>query len=202
MTIAMYVRVSTEEQNEDSQRCELKKWIVANGIDYKSVHWYVDKANGSTLDRPALTQMRRDVENGVIKTVVFWKLDRLSRDVRQCFELIRELCDKEVRVVSATERIDLSDLLGQAVAYLLATIAQIEKQNIKQRQTAGIKAAKERGVYKGRKPGAIKAGVNLKKVFKLRDKGFTQEEIARAMGISLSSVGRYLKLEQDVALKD
>ncbi len=199
MTIGMYIRVSTEEQNEAGQRQELNKWIVANGIRPNSVHWYVDKANGSTLDRPALTQMRRDVENGVIKTVVFWKLDRLSRDVRQCFKLIGELCDKKVRVVSATERIDLSDLLGQAVAYLLATVAQVEKQNIKQRQTAGIEAAKERGVYKGRKPGAIKAGVNLKKVMKLREKGMTQEEIAREMGISVSSVARYLRREQDAA---
>jgi DNA invertase Pin-like site-specific DNA recombinase len=202
MTIAMYVRVSTEEQNEDGQRRELKKWIVANGIDYKSVHWYVDKANGSTLDRPELDQLRRDVRNGTIKTVVVWKLDRLSRNAMQGYNLIGEWCDKKVRIVSVTEPIDLSGLIGQAIANLFLTFAQIEKQNIKQRQTAGIEAAKERGVYKGRKPGAIKAGVNLKKVFKLRDKGFTQEEIARAMGISLSSVGRYLKLEQDVALKD
>lgn len=199
MTIAVYMRVSTTDQNTDGQKMEINKWIQGNGIDPKQVQWYIDKVSGATLERPELEQMRKDVFNGAIKTVVVYRLDRLSRNMQDGVNILCDWCEKGVRIVSTSQQIDFSGITGKMMAAIIFAIAQMELGNIKDRQTAGIAAAKQRGVYKGRKPGAIKAGVNLKKVAKLREKGFTQEEIARAMGISLSSVGRYLKRLQKAA---
>jgi len=199
MTIAVYMRVSTTDQNTDGQKMEINKWIQGNGIDPKQVQWYIDKVSGATLERPELEQLRKDVFNGAIKTVVVYRLDRLSRNMQDGVNILCDWCEKGVRIVSTSQQIDFSGITGKMMAAIIFAIAQMELGNIKDRQTAGIAAAKQRGVYKGRKPGAIKAGVNLKKVAQLREKGFTQEEIARAMGISLSSVGRYLKRLQKAA---
>lgn len=199
MTIAVYMRVSTTEQNTDGQKMEINKWIQGNGIDPKQVQWYIDKVSGATLERPELDQLRKDVFNGAIKTVVVYRLDRLSRNMQDGVNILCDWCEKGVRIVSTSQQIDFSGITGKMMAAIIFAIAQMELGNIKERQTAGIAAAKERGVYKGRKPGAIKAGVNLKKVAKLREKGFTQEEIARAMSLSISTVARYLKRLQEAA---
>ena len=199
MTIAVYMRVSTTDQNTDGQKLEINKWIQGNGIDPKQVQWYIDKVSGATLERPELDQLRKDVFNGAIKTVVVYRLDRLSRNMQDGVNILCDWCEKGVRIVSTSQQIDFSGITGKMMAAIIFAIAQMELGNIKERQTAGIAAAKERGVYKGRKPGAIKAGVSLKKVAKLREKGFTQEEIARAMGLGISTVARYLKRLQEAA---
>jgi DNA invertase Pin-like site-specific DNA recombinase len=196
MTVGIYVRVSTEEQNEAGQRRELQKWMVDNGIRESSVQWYVDKASGSTLNRPELLQLRKDIARGAIKTVVVWRLDRLSRDIRHGLKLLGDWCELGVRMVIVTQQIDVSGTMGKMIAALLLGVAQMEKENILARQRAGIEAAKERGVYRGRQPGATKAGVNPARAAELRERGFSQEEVAKAMGISISSVARYQKMAQ------
>ena len=70
-------------------------------------------------------------------------------------------------------------------------MAEMELEAMKERQRAGIEAAKERGVYQGRKPGTTKA--KPIRAVTLREKGLTQDEIATALGISRTTVNRYLK---------
>ncbi|MCX6602605.1 MAG: recombinase family protein, partial [Acidobacteria bacterium] len=81
MTVAVYVRVSASSQNEAAQKRDIMKWLTGNGINLVSVQWYIDKENGSDLKRPAFEQMQKDIFNGAIKTVVIYKLDRLSRSM-------------------------------------------------------------------------------------------------------------------------
>lgn len=191
--IGVYVRVSTVGQNESGQKREIQKWLTGNGINPKNITWYVDKESGSTLNRPNFEQLERDIFNGVIKTVVVYKLDRLSRSLKDGINVLCNWCQKGIRVVSVTQQIDFSGTVGQMIASVLFAMAQMETEVRKERQAAGIACAKENGTYKGRKPGAVKAGINPKQAIKLANKGFTQPEIAKAMGVSVSSVGRYLK---------
>ena len=74
--IAAYIRVSTIGQNERGERAEIRKWLEGNG--HTDVTYYVDKESGDTLDRPAFQRLQADVFAGKIKTIVVWKLDRLS----------------------------------------------------------------------------------------------------------------------------
>jgi DNA invertase Pin-like site-specific DNA recombinase len=193
MTVAVYARVSTVEQNLAGQKREINQWLQGNGVNPKSVHWYVDKVSGATLERPELDQLQKDIFSGAIKTVVVYRLDRLSRNMQHGVDLLCDWCDKGVRIVSTSESIDFSGITGKMVAAILFAVAQMERGNIKERQAVGIAAAKERGVYTGRKPGALKPGVDPKRAVKLKSKGLTNEEIAKALGVSVRSVIRYIQ---------
>jgi DNA invertase Pin-like site-specific DNA recombinase len=189
---AIYVRVSTVGQNEEGQRREIQKWLNASGIT--KVRWFVDKESGDHLERPQLEQLQKLIFNGVVNSVVVWKLDRLSRSLRDGINTLCDWCDKGIRVVSTSQQIDFNGTVGKMIASILFAVAEMEQETRRERQAAGIAVAKERGVYKGRQKGARKAGVDLSKVKSLREKGCTHEEISQAMGVSISSVRRYLRV--------
>jgi len=193
MFTAIYVRVSTIGQNEESQRREILKWLQGNGIDMSKVKWYVDTDTGDNLNRPQFERLQREIFQGLVKTVVVWKLDRLSRSLRDGITTLCDWLEKGIRLVSTTQHLDFSGVTGKLIASVLFAVAELEQSTRRERQAVGIEAAKERGVYKGRPKGAIKPGVDLPRVAKLREQGLTQAEIATALGVSVSSVRRYLK---------
>ena len=190
MTTAVYVRVSTVGQNEQGQRREIQRWLTGNGI--LDVIWFVDKESGDTLARPAFEKLQRDIFDGKVKTVVVWKLDRLSRSLKDGINTICEWCEKSIRVVSVTQQIDFNGAVGKLIAAVLFAVAQMEQETRRERQAAGIAVAKERGVYSGRKKGATKACVDTARAKQLREQKLTHDEIAKALGVSISSVRRYL----------
>lgn len=193
MHTAVYIRVSTVGQNEAGQRAEISKWLDGNAVDRSKVRYYVDRESGDTMNRPEFERLQRDIFNGLIHTVVVWKLDRLSRKLQDGLNVLCDWCDRKLRVVSVTQMIDFNGTVGKMIAAVLLGIAEMEQQTRRERQSAGIKVAKERGVYKGRRKGAVKKGVDTHRAVELRSKGATYEEIAKALGVSISSVQRYLK---------
>lgn len=194
MSTAVYVRVSTVGQNEQGQRREIQRWLTGTGI--QDVIWFVDKETGDNLNRPGFEKLQRDIFDGKVKTVVVWKLDRLSRSLKDGITTLCNWCDKGIRVVSVTQQIDFNGAVGKLIAAVLFAVAQMETETRRERQAAGIAVAKERGIYKGRQKGATKAGVDTDRAVQLREQGLTHSEIAKALGVSLSSVRRYLKHQQ------
>ena len=190
MTTAAYVRVSTVGQNEAGQRRKVREWLKGNGVD--KVRWYVDKATGDNLDRPEFEKLQADIFNGTVKTVVVFKLDRLSRDLADGINTLTDWLEKGVRIVSVTQQLDFSGATGKLVAAVLFAVAEMEQETRRERQAVGIAAAKEKGVYKGRKAGATKKGFRPSRAAQLRDKGATYAEIAQSMNVSQSTVRRYL----------
>lgn len=193
MHTAVYIRVSTVGQNEAGQKAEIDKWLNGNSVDRSKVRYYVDRESGDTMNRPEFERMQRDIFNGLIHTVVVWKLDRLSRKLQDGLNVLCEWCDRKLRVVSVTQMIDFNGTVGKMIAAVLLGIAEMEQQTRRERQASGIAVAKERGVYTGRHKGAVKKGVDPRRAAELRAKGATYEEIAKALGVSVSSVQRYLK---------
>jgi DNA invertase Pin-like site-specific DNA recombinase len=189
-TVGMYVRVSTKGQNTDSQEQELTAWLRNNGYDLSNVEWYIDKASGKTLQRPEFERLQRDIFNGTIKTVVCWKLDRLSRRLRDGINLLAEWCERGLKVVATTQQIELSGAMGRMMAAVMLGLAEVELEYRAERQAAGIKAAKRRGVYIGRRSGTTKA--TPKRAQELREKGLRDDEIAAALNVSIRTVQRYL----------
>ena len=96
------------------------------------------------------------------------------------------------RVVSVTQQLDLSGPVGRLVAGVLFGIAEIEREHIRERQTAGIAAAKQRGVYTGRKKGATKVPTGLEQAQALRARGLKNREIAAILKVTERTVGNYL----------
>ena len=186
--IAAYLRVSTKDQNPDLQREEIAAWAEANGLEVGE--WFEDRISGDKSTRPQLDKLRKAIFSGRVKTVIIWKLDRLSRTKRDGEVLLADWCGRGVRVVSVTQQIDLSGVVGQIVASVLLGLGEIDLANIRERQAAGIALAKKRGAYKGRKAGTTKG--KPARARELRDRGLKIGEIAAAMKVSTRTVERYL----------
>ena len=185
MSIAVYVRVSTSDQNVEGQRMALEGWLGG-----REAEWYVDHAGGDDLDRPAFELLQQDIARGNVRTVVVWKLDRLSRSLTDGLNVLATWCEQGIRVVSVTQQIDFSGAGGKMLAAVLLGLAEMEQETRRERQAAGIVAARRAGKYKGRKPGSTKG--NPRRAKELREYGMSQSEIAAALAISKSTVRRYL----------
>lgn len=191
--IACYIRVSTISQNSDGQKKDIKRWLKGQGHAVKDVRWFEDKETGKHTDRPAFKKMQQAVFMGELKTIVVWRLDRLSRNQRDGINRLADWCEKGVRVVSVTQQLDLSGATGRLIAGVLFAVGEMELEAIKERQAAGIAAAKSKGVYENngdRRRGFRKA---KDKVLKLHKKGHSPTAIARECGIARSTVYEYLK---------
>jgi len=190
MKVAAYVRVSSRHQKTDSQESGIKKWLEGNGIAADQVEWYRDTETGKTLDRPAFQRLQKDIFGGKVKSVIVWKLDRLSRRLRDGVNLLADWCERGLKIIIVTQQIELNGPVGRMIAAVLLGLAEIELEFRKERQTAGIEVAKRRGVYKGRKPGTTKGKPDRAR--ELKEKGLNPAEIATAMGTSERTVWRYL----------
>ena len=191
--IACYVRVSSYRQNLKSQKTEIKRWLKGQGIEDSQVRWFEDFETGQTLNRPGFTELEAAIFHGEIKTVVIWKLDRLSRNQRDGMNTLADWCQRGVRIVSVTQQLDLNGAIGRIVASVLFGVAEMELEHTRARQAAGIAAAKAHGVYRnhGRKVGTTKADPN--RAVELRQQGLKATEIAQALGVSRSVVYEYFK---------
>jgi DNA invertase Pin-like site-specific DNA recombinase len=188
--IACYCRVSTRHQKNDSQRAEIERWLRNNQMDLSAVRWFEDKESATAPHRLAFEAMQAGIFEGTIKTVVVWKLDRLSRRLRDGINLLADWCERGVRVVAVTQQIDLSGTIGHMVASVMFGLAEIELEYRRERQAAGIALAKRKGVYKGRRSGTTKA--EPARAQELHAHGLTIPEIANAMAVSERTVFRYL----------
>ena len=191
--IGVYVRVSTIGQNIEGQKQEIERWLNGNGMT--DVRWFIDKATGTKLDRPAFKKLQEAIFHGEIKTVICWKLDRLSRSLKDGIQVLCDWCDRGLRVVATSQQIDFNGSLGKMLAAVLLGIAEMEHETRRERQAAGISAAKKRGVYLGRQIGYRKGQPDRAR--QLRDKGNSMEEIARALDVSQRTVFRYLDEKSD-----
>ena len=193
MIIAVYIRVSTPGQNTSGQENDVRRWLKGNGYDSGDVRWFVDRVTGDHIDRPEFERLQTAVFNGEVKMVVVWKLDRLSRNIRDGINVLADWCDRGLRVVSVTQQIDFNGAMGKMLAAVLLGIAEMEQETRRERQAVGIETAKQRGVYNGRKSGTTKAKPQRAK--ELRGRGLNDSEIAAALKVSRRTVQRYLNLK-------
>lgn len=193
MTIAAYVRVSSKRQKDDAQRAEIQKWLDANGIDPKQVEWYADKETGRTMKRPEFDRLQKDIFNGKVKCVILWKLDRLSRRLKDGVITLADWAERGLKIVVVTQQLEFNGAVGRTLAALLMGLSEIEWEYRKERQQAGIAVAKKKNIYKGRKTGTTKGKPDRAK--ELKAKGLNAPEIATALGVSERTVFRYLDKE-------
>jgi len=188
--IACYCRVSARDQKHESQKAEIRRWLRGHRIPRAKVQWFEDKETGTSLQRPAFDRLQRAIFAGTVKTVVVWKLDRLSRRQYDGINLLAAWCDQGIRVVSVTQQIDLTGAVGRMLASVMFGLAESEQEYRRERQAAGIAVAKRNGVYRGRVKGTTKA--TPARAQTLRTRGLSAPEIGKALGVSPRTVFRYL----------
>jgi DNA invertase Pin-like site-specific DNA recombinase len=191
--IAAYCRISTRRQKDDSQRAEIQKWLDSNGIAAESVEWYCDKESGETLARPEFGRLKEDIFHGRVGTVIMWKLDRLSRRLKDGVDVLADWCERGLKIVVVTQQLEFNGPVGRMLAAVMLGLAEIEMEYRRERQAAGIAVAKKKGIYTGRRKGTTKSKPN--RAIQLKNKGLTAAEISEALGVSQRTVFRYLGRE-------
>lgn len=139
-----YARVSTDEQNEARQ--------LESFADYseKITKIFTDKMSGKAANRPQLKAMLDYVREGDV--VVVSDFSRLARSTTDMLQIVKELTDKGVALISIKENVDTDTPQGRFMLTIFAALAELERETILQRQREGISIAKKQGKYKGRKP--------------------------------------------------
>lgn len=138
-----YARISTGDQKLDLQMDALIKF----GVERDQI--YTDKMSGANFTRPGLKSAKKALRAG--DTLVVWKLDRLGRSVIDVLEMVKQLNDRDIQLVSLTEGIDGRTPMGKFMIVILAGIAQMERDMIIERTKAGQKASQDRGIVPGRR---------------------------------------------------
>lgn len=137
-----YVRCSTIEQNEARQLKMME--------DQKAEKIFIDKASGKNTDRKEFKAMMAFVRAGDM--VIVESISRIARNTRDLLSIVSELTEKQVEFISLKESIDTTTPQGRFMLTVFGALAELERENILERQREGIEIAKSEGRYKGRKP--------------------------------------------------
>lgn len=183
-----YTRVSTTDQDHDLQR----RALIEHGVDERYI--YADSASGSLSadKRPGLTRALDVAREG--DTVVVWRIDRLGRSMIDVLNTVEELQNRGVGVRSLQDNIDPSTPTGRLLLGVFVTLAQYERDLIRERINAGIAAARARGVKFGRPaPDPTEVQTKVKIARRLMDEDdMTAAEAARFVGWSRSTLYRHM----------
>lgn len=185
MTKIGYARVSTLDQNLDSQLDELKK-VGCTKI-------FQEKAS-SVKKRPEFDKCLDYLREG--DTLVVWKLDRLGRTTKKLLELIDDLKDRGINLQIITLGVDTSTAAGRLFFTMMAGLAEMEHELIRERTNAGLQAARARGRLGGRKK--IDTDI-LNRAYMMYEAKMTVDDITKTLSISRSTFYKYLKSRKEMS---
>ena len=183
MRFGLYARVSTSIQDVGMQLDELRQvarqrgWVIAGE--------YLDEGVSGTKDhRPALDRMMAAARAGKLDGIAVWRLDRFARSTTFLLQALEELRILGVALVSIREQIDFSTPIGKVLYTLIAAIAQLERDVIRERVIAGIARARAKGKRLGRKPREI----DIDRVMRLRAEGRSLRSVSMALRVPRSTL--------------
>jgi len=182
-----YVRVSTAEQNTGRQFGDFEK----AGIKLDKV--FEEKISGKDRERPKLQAMMEYVREG--DTVYIECYSRLARNVRDLLNIIHELEEKNVTVVSLKDKLDTSTAQGKFALLILQGVAQFERDLIKERQAEGIAIAKAQGKFA--KPITPKPAEWKELYSQYKQRELTATALAKKLGISRSLLYKWIREEKE-----
>jgi len=193
---ALYLRVSTLEQNPTNQRLDLQQMAAQRGLEITEI--YTDHGvSGARAKRPGLDQLLADARRGKFDVLLVWACDRLARSTRHFLEVVDELNRLNIEFVSFRENLDTGGPLGRAVVVIISAIAELERNLIIERVRAGMRRAKLEGRHIGRRP----LDVDRAAILRDRARGLSLTEIARLHRISRALASRYIKDAQATSHK-
>ena len=187
--IALYARVSTDDQHSEIQLAELRDYAKRRGVE--AVEYVDSGVSGRKHRRPALDRVLRAARRQEVSAVVVVRLDRLARSLAHMARLGDELQALQVELVSLREGIDTRTAAGRAMFGMCGVFAQLEGDLIRERTVAGLKAARRRGVQLGR-PKVLDHRQH-QRVLRLRRSGHSVRAIAGRLRVGVATVHRAIK---------
>lgn len=179
-----YTRVSTVAQTLDQQNDALQ----AAGV----TKVFSDVMSGARDDRPGLADLISYVREG--DTVVVWKLDRLGRNMLHILQTVQELTARAVTLVSVSDGIDSSTPAGRMMIGVLGSLAEYERELIKERTALKRAASRTNGTKFGR-PRKVDDAEHIATAQRMKRDGHTAKDIAKYLGVSRATLYRYLAEE-------
>jgi len=186
---ALYARVSTTGHGQDVglQLDELRQVAAQRG--WKAVAYVDEGVSGAKDSRPALDRMLVDAREGRLDVVAIWKLDRLARSVRNLLELVDSLNAWGVGLVSLRDaHIDTTTPSGRFTLQILAAVAELERELVRERVIAGVRRAQAAGKHCGRP----KVELDLRPALAMLGQGHGLKTTAKALGVSRATLRRRL----------
>jgi DNA invertase Pin-like site-specific DNA recombinase len=185
-----YVRVSTVRQTLDQQEHAL----AAAGV----TKTFSDTMSGARDDRPGLAELMAYVREG--DTVVVWKLDRLGRNTLHILETVKALTDRGVSLVSTSDGIDSSTAAGRMMIGVLGSLAEYERELIKERTALKRASSRANGTKFGR-PRKVDDADHIATAKRMKADGHIGRDIAKYLGVSRATLYRYLGSPDAVYLR-
>lgn len=188
MRVAIYVRVSTSQQNDEAQYDELVALCERSGWEVADT--YREKISGTkgSDERSELKRLLRDARLRRFSKVVVWSVDRLGRSMKHLVAVLSELKDLNIAVFSFKQGIDTETAMGSMLFQFVGIFAEFENEMRKERQRIGIAKAKERGVRWGKATPEHK----LEEIRKLRAEGVAIQKICEQVKVAPRTVYRAL----------
>jgi len=183
MNTAIYARVSTKDQSCELQLRDPRTYCAARG--FSVVREYVDVGESGAKDsRPQLNELIAAARKRQLDAVLVWRFDRFARSTKQLLLALEEFRSLGVQFISYQENIDTSSPLGQALFTIVSAVAQLERDLIRERVSAGIQNARACGKCFGR-PRRI---VSHEEMRRLRSEGASLRQIAAKLGVGYGTV--------------
>jgi DNA invertase Pin-like site-specific DNA recombinase len=180
-----YARVSTKDQVLDLQIDALKK-AGCNKV-------FQEVAKGTKADRPEWITLLNEIQSG--DTLVVWKLDRMGRSLPHLIKTVNELISNNIDIISLNDPINVITAQGRFMFNVFASLAEFEKDLIRERTMAGLKSARNRGRMGGRPKGlsekAKRSASSAEALYKQNE--LTSDEIADQLNISKTTLYKYLR---------
>lgn len=182
----IYCRVSTNDQRTEQQLQELRDYCARSGIEIAKE--YIDEGiSAFKKNRPAFSELISDVRKRKVNVVVVWKLDRMSRSLKELVSTMELFREYDVKFISYSQPVDTSTSSGKLLFNLFGLIAEFEHDLISERTKLKLDFLKKNGVKLGR-PNKIA----LEAVYKLKDEGLSVRGIARQLNCNASTISRLL----------
>jgi DNA invertase Pin-like site-specific DNA recombinase len=183
MRIALYARVSTKDQSCELQVRDLRAYCAARG--FEPAREYIDVGqSGAKESRPELNKLMEDARKRKFDVIVVWRFDRFARSTKHLLLALEEFRSLGTQFISYQENIDTSSPLGQALFTIVSAVAQLERDLIKERVSAGLRNARANG----KKLGRPKSAVDGDRILELKVQGLSLRQIAAKLGIGYGTV--------------
>jgi len=189
--VAIYARVSTDDQTLDAQLRDLREYCRSRS--WEPVE-FVDQGISVAKDsRPGWNAAWDAIQKGKVSVLLVHALDRIGRSLPHLVRTINYFAERNLTLISYRENIDLSTASGRMLAGIFSVLAEYERSIIAERTRAGMRSAKA----KGKRVGNLKRPFDKQKAAHLRRMGYGQICIARELGVGVGTVNRWVRDEYD-----
>jgi DNA invertase Pin-like site-specific DNA recombinase len=178
-----YARVSKADDQDNAAQVKALRLAGCKRV-------FEEKASGGRWDRPQLHNALEQLREGDV--LVVWKLDRLSRSLKDLLQIMEKVSDAGAGFRSITEAVDTTTSAGRMLMQMLGSFAEFERSMVRERTRAGLAAARDRGARLGR-PAKLSAHQQQEVIKAVREGSKTAADAARLFGLHRSNITRLLE---------